>query len=81
MRRFFVRISFAAMCASALVGLGCGESTEDVCDRACDRWVNQCGRWNWDDCMSECMAEGDWGEYADCIERAPCNMLDAICDD
>ena len=77
MKRVFL-VALFVLGTSMVVGC---ESAEENCVRACDRWVNQCGRWNWTDCMSECTAAGGWGEYTDCIEQAPCDALDAWCDD
>jgi hypothetical protein len=77
--RKFMLTAFMLFCAAGF-GLSCGESEDDVCNRACDRWVNQCGRWNMEDCMAQCRAEGDWDDYADCLEEAPCNALDAFCE-
>jgi hypothetical protein len=83
MKGIFLTVLVALFALGTLFVVGCDEETGDgsVCVRACDRWVNQCGRWNWDDCMTQCTAEGDWDDYADCVEVAPCDMLDAVCND
>ena len=58
---------------------GC-EGAEQNCERACDRWVNQCERWDQETCMSDCLADDGWGSYTDCIQEAPCFSLDELCD-
>jgi hypothetical protein len=78
------RIFLGALVALFLLGTafigGCDESVDSVCARACGVW-EACGAWNPTDCMAQCTAEGDWDEYADCVEQAPTCELDRWCDD
>ncbi|MBW2698988.1 MAG: hypothetical protein JRE70_21060 [Deltaproteobacteria bacterium] len=75
------RILLVALFAlGAVVVGGCGEEAEENCARACDRWVNQCDRWDFAECMNECLSEGGWGEYTDCIQSVPCDQLDELCE-
>jgi hypothetical protein len=56
----------------------CGSSeTTEFCSDACTIW-RDCTGWDFDECMRECRAEGDWdAEYLACIRSQPCNNLRA----
>lgn len=57
------------------IGLGCGGSSDSLCDRACTAW-NSCTQvagntvnYPYDTCFAECKEEGDWDAfYVSCVE-------------
>jgi hypothetical protein len=64
-----------------LVGLSCHSDSETTewCDDACRIWTD-CTGWEYDTCMSECRAEGDWdASYLSCLQAQRCDNL-AACD-
>jgi hypothetical protein len=71
---------WASLVLLALLGVAGCESPQQNCERACDRWVNQCSRWDQGSCMSDCLDSDGWGAYTDCIQEAPCSLLDELCD-
>jgi hypothetical protein len=53
-----------------------GETTE-WCADACAIW-RDCTGWDFEQCMSECRADGDWdAEYLACLRAQPCGNLRA----
>jgi len=62
-----------------LAGPSCnsGSETTEWCPDACTIWSN-CTGWEYDACMSECRAEGDWdANYLSCLQAQSCDNLDA----
>jgi hypothetical protein len=68
-------------CAAALVlGMvdcsGARETTE-WCDDSCKIW-HECTGWDFEACVSECRADGDWdADYLACIRQQSCTSLSA----
>jgi hypothetical protein len=62
-----------AAAAFGLAGCSSDASTPELCDRACTAWDNCTGQqdfYPYDQCMSECAADGDWDSgYVECLER------------
>lgn len=60
----------------ALAIVGCSESTTtEWCEEACTIWTD-CTGWNYQDCLNECRAEGDWDAgYLNCIENVSCENI------
>jgi len=73
-------LSIALLAMGAVVVGGCGEPVEENCARACDRWVNQCQLGDLTECTNECLSEGGWGEYTDCIESVECDEFEEFCE-
>ncbi len=70
------RILAAAFGLLALAVASCSESKSTTCcEEACRIW-EACASWSFDQCMTECRAEGDWcGSYIDCIRAKGCGQL------
>ena len=64
----------------ALLSIAGCENAQQNCERACDRWVDECSRWDQESCMADCVESDGWGTYTDCIQTAPCSLLDEVCD-
>ena len=63
---------------AAIVLLGimsCSGETTEWCTDACTVF-RDCTGWDFETCMSECRADGDWdAEYLACLRAQPCNRL------
>lgn len=64
--------------AVALLAIGCGGGNSTAnCDAACTIWKN-CGTWDYDACMTDCKAAGDWSDtYLNCLKAASCESLNS----
>ncbi len=62
-----------------LAGPSCNSDSDQMewCPDACTIW-SDCTGWQYDSCISECQAEGDWdANYLSCLRNQTCGNLDA----
>jgi hypothetical protein len=73
------RLVLASTAILFLAGPSCGSNSETTewCPDACTIW-SDCTGWEYDACLSECGAEGDWdASYLSCLRAQSCDNLDA----
>lgn len=61
-----------------LAGPSCNSDsdTTEYCPEACTIW-SECTGWDYDACMNDCRAEGDWdANYLSCLRAQSCDSLD-----
>jgi hypothetical protein len=65
----------------AWIGCGGDESTDAVCNEACNIWQAEC-TWDFQTCFAQCKSEGDWGGiYLDCLRNADnCTEIETTCE-
>jgi hypothetical protein len=72
------RLMSLSAAALLLVGPSCnsGSETTEYCEDACRIWTD-CTGWEFETCMSECKAGGDWdASYLACLQSESCDNLD-----
>ena len=84
MRNHRLRLSIALAMTALFVSIGCSssESTDAVCNEACNIWQDAC-LFDFETCTAECKAEGDWGGvYLQCLRNNAddCFEIETTCE-